>query len=1213
MRNRCVVLAALAALAGGWSLRGADQGDKVYTVGKDGLTFEGKVDKDSPKVKVVLPGYKPRELPAQLFLVKLAAGKQYRISMDSKALDSFLVVQNQAGDLLAWDDNSGGGLNALLTLDVLKEGTFKIQAAFVEGAGAFDVKVQEVGPVTVHDGGAALKLQGDLGKGQSRAYNVKLAAGKTYLIDMFGPDSAVFDAYLRLLDASGKQLAWDDDSGLDWDAQIIYRIEQAATYQIVATNMGKGQGPFTLTVAEVAAGNQTSEQLKDRLAQATKLNTQAVQWYQQGQYAKAEPLLRQALDLRKEVLGPKHPAYASSLNNLALLYHHQGDYAKAEPLYRQALDLHKEVLGPKHPDYASSLNNLAALYKAQGDYAKAEPLYRQALDLRKEVLGPKHPDYASSLNNLATLYHHQGDYAKAEPLHRQALDLRKEVLGPKHPDYATGLDNLAGLYHDQGDYAKAEPLYRQALDLHKEVLGPKHPDYARSLNNLAGLYKAQGDYAKAEPLHRQALDLHKEVLGPKHPAYATSLNNLALLYHDQGDYAKAEPLYRQALDLRKEVLGPKHPDYATSLNNLALLYHDQGDYAKAEPLYRQALDALQIHQSPIPFGRLHANDLRPVPGTVLVLNNLAVMKSPGALKSAPAAQLHAADHSYALAVAVLDRVRQHTLQAQDSKIQLTADYSDLVPKRIRILAQLFALEQKAEALVTAWQTAEQGTARAFLESLGQTRGNALAGVSPKLQADEAKLLRDIDLLDLRIDKESNRPLDKRDATLVGQLMLQRNDVEAHLKDLVAQMAKEHPQYAAFKYPQPCSLEDARKCLADDEVALLFVPGTNISCLVLVEARPKPGDKSNGIAIFDLPGWATLTEQVAALTDPKTLEKPARVKALAREAFATLLGPCQQRLKDKHLVILPGGPLCFLPFGMLVGPDGKYLIEKHRIRYGPSLTALHFIRLWKDKRQQPDVPLFAVGDPVYEEAAAPPPNPKGPRGDLLSVSFLPPQRGDRPPGGVQDIPLPGDEVRRDLLWREGKPASFQRLVHSGKEVADIADLLKADPAYVLTRDQATKANVQAASVADKLGRARYVHFATHGILGLDKGKQPALVLGRDGNADEFGFLQMDEITALKLNADLVVLSACRTGQGRMHRGEGVTGLARAFLYAGSKGVVCSLWNVADKETADLMVDFYTRLHKGKGVSAAEALCEAQRAMIRANKAPIYWAPFILIGE
>ncbi len=324
---------------------------------------------------------------------------------------------------------------------------------------------------------------------------------------------------------------------------------------------------------------------------AASLSDLALLYTAQGDYARAEPLFRQALHIEKQVLGDKHPDHATSLNNLAALYHDQGDYALAEPIFRQALGIRKQALGDKHPDSVVSLNNLAVLYHTQGDYARAEPLYRQALGIRKQTLGDKHPDYATSLNNLAQLYWTEGDYARAEPLYRQALDIRKQTLGDKHPDYATSLNNLAVLYNDQGDYARAEPLYRHALDICKQTLGDKHADYGQTLNNLASLCQDQGDYARAQPLFRQASDICKQALGDKHPEYATGLTHLAGLYQDQGDYARAEPLYRQASDIWKQALGDKHPDYAWSLNKLARLYYVQGNFPRAEP---RALHALNI-------------------------------------------------------------------------------------------------------------------------------------------------------------------------------------------------------------------------------------------------------------------------------------------------------------------------------------------------------------------------------------------------------------------------------------------------------------------------------------------------------------------------------------------------------------------------------------------------------------------------------------------
>jgi CHAT domain-containing protein/tetratricopeptide (TPR) repeat protein len=933
---------------------------------------------------------------------------------------------------------------------------------------------------------------------------------------------------------------------------------------------------------------------------AQSLNNLAALYQDQGEYAKAELLFHQAQVIYKRVVGERHPDYATSLNNLARLYQDQGEYAKAEPLFRQARDLIKQVLGERHPTYAGSLNNLAGLYRAQGEYPKAETLLRQARDIYKQVLGERHPDYATSLNNLANLYRAQGEYAKAETLLRQARDLLKQVLGERHRDYATSLSNLAALYQAQGEYAKAEPLYRQAGDIYKQVLGERHPHYASSLNNLAGLYQAQGEYAKAEPLFRQALEIRKQMLGERHPHYATSLHNLALQYQAQGEYAKAEPLYRQARDITKQVLGERHPDYARSLNNLALQYHAQGEYAKAEPLFRQAIVALRQRPDgpPREFEQLTAADLRPLPDTVSWLANYCVLLEQRLGPRPTTAQLRAADHAFALALALRERLRQEVLEHDASKLQHGAQYLDLIPRRIGLCQRLFDVEGRVSDVETALATAEQGSARVFLEQLGKARAMAVGRVSPELLAEEGALGRQLRELDKRIAVEQDKPSDKRDPDKVGQLLDQQKKVEGQRTELIRRMEKEYPQYAALQYPKPCSLAEARACLAPSEVALLFVPGDKRSYLLLVEARPAREDKANGLAIYPLPARDDIADGISRLTFRETFETQARARAVGAEAYELLLAPVKDRIRGKDLVIVPGGPLGHVPFEALV-EDGHYLIEKHRIRYAPSLTALHLVRLWEKTRAQPQRPLWAMADPVYDKK-------------------------DERAEGKPDLAQATQDALTEYLSRvnrdpaaAGKP--YPRLRFTGEEAEAIRARLGAADTDVLTGLQATEAVVKAASDKGLLSRARYVHFATHGILGLDTGQPPALVLslvGNDGQRDaeggtNDGFLRLDEITRLQLNADLVVLSACETGKGRLYAGEGVTGLARAFLYAGSRGVVCSLWSVDDRETAALMTNLYIGLKDGQ--PAADSLRAAKLTMIRAHKPPVFWAPFILIGE
>jgi CHAT domain-containing protein/Tfp pilus assembly protein PilF len=939
---------------------------------------------------------------------------------------------------------------------------------------------------------------------------------------------------------------------------------------------------------------------EDHPLYAASLDNLAGLYQAQGAYTKAEPLFRQALEIRKQVLGERDPDYALSLNNLGLLYRAQGEYARAEPLLRQALVINQQVRGERHPAYATSLNNLAGLYQDQGEYAKAEPLYRLALEIRKQVLGQRHPHYAQSLHNLAVLYESQGEYAKAEPLYRQAQDLIKQVLGERYPYYATSLNRLAGLYRAQGEYAKAEPLFRQALQIYKQVLGERHPAYATCLHNLAVLYESQGEYAKAEPLFRQALQISKQMLGERHPKSAASLSSLAFLYESQGEYAKAEPLFRQALAIQKEVLGERHPSYATSLNNLALLYDSQGEYTKAEPLHRQAIAALrQRPEDPsLEFGRLTAADLRPLSATVRVLANYCIFLEQRLGPRPTTAQMRAADHAFALALAVRERLRQEVLEQEASKLHHGAEAVDLIPRRIGLCQRLFAHEGRVADLETALATAEEGSARVFLEQLGKARALSVGRVSPQLREQEASLRRQLRELDTRIVKEQDKPSDKRDPDKVGRLLEEQKKVEAQLTELIRQMEQDFPQYAALKYPKPCSLAEARACLAPTEVALLFIPGHEKSYLLLVEGQPAAADKAHGLAIYALPSQDDLADGVSRLIERDTFETQAKARAVGRQAYDLLLAPVKDRIRGKDLVILPGGPLGHVTFEALV-EDGHYLIEKHRIRYAPSLTALHLVRLWESTRTKPQRPLWALADPVYDKSD----DRAKDKADLVQAS--------------QDALA--EYLARATRGPSAAGAPYRRLRFTGQEADAIRDLLGASDKDVLTGLQASEAAVKAASAKGLLARARYVHFATHGILGLDTGQPPALVLslvGNDGRRDEDGgindgFLRLDEVTRLQLNADLVVLSACETGKGKLYAGEGVTGLARAFLYAGARGVVCSLWAVDDRETATFMAQLYGGLKDGK--AAADALRAAKLEMIRDHKPPVYWAPFILIGE
>jgi len=189
--------------------------------------------------------------------------------------------------------------------------------------------------------------------------------------------------------------------------------------------------------------------------------------------------------------------------------------------------------------------------------------------------------------------------------------------------------------------------------------------------------------------------------------------------------------------------------------------------------------------------------------------------------------------------------------------------------------------------------------------------------------------------------------------------------------------------------------------------------------------------------------------------------------------------------------------------------------------------------------------------------------------------------------------------------------YARLEFSGKEIENIASFFKAESSDIYLRNKATEENLKQKNDLDKFN---YIHFATHGFINEDKPDLSSLVLTSGKNSGEDGFLQAAEIFKLKLNPELVVLSACQTGLGKLVRGEGIVGLTRAFMYAGAPSVLVSLWSVSDMSTATLMGAFYKNLIKNK-LSKTDALRQAQLTLISdpTYSHPFYWAPFILIGD
>ena len=891
------------------------------------------------------------------------------------------------------------------------------------------------------------------------------------------------------------------------------------------------------------------------------LNNLGALYYSQERYKEAEPLYQESLAIKKEQLGDNHPKVATSLNNLALLYDSQGRYKEAESVYQESLAINKETLGDNHPKVATTLDSLARLYALLGRYKEAELLHQESLTIRKEKFVDNHPDIATSLNNLALLYELQARYTEAELLFQKSLAIRKEKFGENHTYVATVLHNLANLYRLLGRYTEAEPLFQQFLAISKEKSGAPSRLRSMALNNLALLYHSQRRYTEAEHLYKESLAITKEKLGDNHSSFATTLDNLAGIYHSQGRYKKAKSLHQESLAIRKKILGDNHPDVATSLNGLAGLYYSQGKYTEAEPLYQQSL---AIRKKIL--GDNH-------PAVAISLSNLGALYYSQGNTTAAIKLL-----SQGLAVEEYN-ISENLVAGNESRKQ---DYMRTFSGTTNI----------AISLNLQHATNYPEATRLALKTIFQRKGRILDVLTNSMQiirqrSDDPEIQ---ELLNQLIDKRTQlsnlifkKPEDFPSVDVYSQLL---TNTEKEVKELGDKLSRRSAEFRNLS--QPITLQKIRQQIPANTALVELVRYRPFNPKVPLDERL--GKPRYAAYILYQTGEPQAIDLGEAEPIDKTVEKlhtylqnfnsPIKqLKPFARELDQMVMEPVRQLLGDTKTILLsPDAALNLIPFEALVDENNQYLVENYQITYLTSGRDL----LRQNPKKNRQTPLV-IANPKYEE-----------QGEMVTLD------------NYRSIDL------SDLL--------FTTLEGTQQEAETISQLFP--KALILTKTKATENALKQVKNPD------FLHIATHGFfLRKPKSENPKDIdnpLFRSGlvftgvdkqqSGGDDGVLTAYEATSLNIvGTQLVVLSACDTGKGDISVGEGIYGLRRAFVLAGSESQMISLWKVDDNTTKDLMVAYYQGLKAGKG--RRDALLEIQRDWLQEGEYqhPYYWGSFIFSGD
>ncbi len=809
------------------------------------------------------------------------------------------------------------------------------------------------------------------------------------------------------------------------------------------------------------------------------------------------------------------------------------------------------------------------------------------------LVSPRELERFSELVRGARAANAQGQHAESERMLRQALDIQSKLLGEGNPAVADTLMDLALSMSNRGRKEEAEGLFARAdLIVQKS---PKDSDRARLLTYYGFHAANHGDYdAGLKAANNAVAAWRKQLATPKlnisaiggaaddfDPDYldrgelGLALNLLANMALNLEDISTANTAAAEALSIFNTTKGLPQWWRSDILLTLGKISSAQGRLSAAETYLNAALKERRIFQGDSPQ-------------TIQVLAALG-----GAYQR---------EGMYTSAIItyreIFKIVRELGIPASEA---ITTE--ELIPFGLAITAYAKTLKdpQQIQGLYAEAFDAFQFVRPLNLDQTVTLAAARLASDNPEMQSlldrlSQAQRIRDTTNTELAF--ESTLPDDQRSKIVEDRLITQKRQSEASIKTLEAELAQKFPEYRALTHPRPLSLVALRERLAPEEGLISFLIGRRHSFVTLI--------KRDGIHIGHIKeGESSIAETVTALR--RALEIQAGSindydSTRAHQLYQAIFEEIESPMKGvEHLIVAASGPLASLPFSILVTSpppasnrysETAWLMRKTAITHAPSIQSFFTLRS-QARATKPTLKLLAIGNPALRgERTAKSTNPGA---SALATSCR--QEGPAPADLVLSLaPLPDTEAEINAVSRS--------LGLSGRQ-------------HTLLGSDATEEKLR----QRQLGSYSILYFATHGLLPgeLKCQAEPGLVLTPPQQSTlrtNDGLLESSEIASMRLNADLVVLSACNTagGSGRFG-GDALSGLAESFFFAGARNLLVSHWQVPSAATTQLMTGLFETIGSNLEKGASPALRAAQMKMTSVEKTahPFFWGAFVLVGD
>lgn len=814
--------------------------------------------------------------------------------------------------------------------------------------------------------------------------------------------------------------------------------------------------------------------------------------------------------------------------------------------------------------YAEAYNVIGGAYLNQGRNDQALEYLLKSLD-QFQISGKLNTkELATCYNDLGIIYWNNGNNNLALRYHKNALKIRKELYGSDHADIADSYNNI-GLIYSGKDYFDASVNFNKAIDIYKKLYGSSHPKTALVLNNLALANDSEGLYDQALIQLEQVANIWDEIFKTDHPNKAFTISTVGSVLYHKKDYEKAILEEEKALKMYYSLYGHKHPEIANTLNILGAIYLAKGDFKESILYYQKALYAnligqeiTDIYQNPVLKNYYNADIL-----LYSIQQKAKAFETYHYNHSLKMRDLKAALSCIELADDLITRIRQIRLSEKD-KIALSAKASEIYETGIKLCYDMSDVSiNKKVYLEKAFDFVERSKSSVLLSAINDTNAKSFAGIPSELIEKEGKLKKDIAFNEQRLAQKSGKGEEEE----ISKLLL---DLNNEYNDFIKNLENQYPEYYNLKFNlKHASLEDLQTNL-DGQTAIIthYVNHTdqNVYTFNITKKLYK---------VYSQPLAENFQKNVAGLRNAIKYDIKDQFIRSTQLLYQQLF-PRDLPKEIKRIIIIPEGNLSTIPFEVLLSDDEEmgemnyvklpYLLKKYNISYDNSATL--FLQRKKEIES-------------YQGATE----------DILLVAPV------------------------DFRGSINAPIRLNNLPGSETEINEIKYLFQSAnrEARLLLNNQATEQKFK----NETLKKYKYLHFATHGMVNESKPELSRIFLRPDNYEDtQDDSLFSGEIYNLDINADLVCLSACETGLGKISKGEGIIGLSRALLYAGAENLIVSLWTVSDESTSKLMIDFYNNhLHTTSYNTFSGALRKAKLSLINDEQysRPYYWAPFVLIGE